>query len=176
MADQKYAVANGVFKLLKDMGDGTHAEVVATETAGGGGAGASNITEVGGNTVTDSLPISGKDGSTIASDANPIPVEIAGGAPFAPNASGTVNIAATNASANVALSSVQDGQVMVTNGAGGDLSFIEFGDGTVAATVTTGTPVNPGTSVVFSVTAAHTHMAAISAGTSTVYATTGKGT
>lgn len=174
MADQKYAVANGIFKLLKDMGDGTHAEVVVAGASGSGGAD-TNITQIGGNDITDSLPITGADGENKASPTNPLPVEDVSGKPFAPNASGTVNIAATATTANIALSVAQDGQVMVTNASGGDLAFIEFGDGTITVTATAGTPINPGTSVVFTVTAAQTHMAAISSGTSTVYATTGTG-
>ena len=36
MADVTYPAAGGVFKKLKDMGDGTHAEVVASSGSGGG--------------------------------------------------------------------------------------------------------------------------------------------
>lgn len=93
--------------------------------------------------------------------------------PFTPG--DTVNIAATGASASVALPNASS-QVMVTVPAGGELTFVRFGASTVTAAVASATPVNPGTSVVFTVAATATHAAAITGGgSSTVYFTAGDG-
>jgi len=93
--------------------------------------------------------------------------------PFTPG--GTVNVAATTTTANVALASGAKDQVMVTNNAGGSLAFVAFGSSAVTATAATSTPVLPGAAYIFTVGTA-THMAAITGtGTATVYATAGQG-
>ena len=95
--------------------------------------------------------------------------------PFTPMTAGTVSRTVSGTTANVALAqgSVQQ-TVMVTSPTANAIAFIEFGDSTVASVAATGTPILPGTVMMFSVGAGVTHMAAIgSAGT--LYVTCGHG-
>ena len=96
-------------------------------------------------------------------------------APFTP--AGTVNVAATDSTANVALPLVARDQVMVTNAPGGSLAFVKFGDSTVEADEDTDTPINPGAAYTFTINPSTTHIAAITGtgGSATVYATAGQG-
>jgi hypothetical protein len=95
--------------------------------------------------------------------------------PFSPGTAGTVSRSVSGTTANVALAKGSTNQtVMVTSPTANAIAFIEFGDSTVAAVAATGTPVLPGTVMVFTIGANVTHMAAIgSAGT--LYATVGYG-
>jgi hypothetical protein len=99
--------------------------------------------------------------------------------PFTPGP--TVNVSAgATATAATAIGKPlnQDKQVLVTVPAGGSqvLSFIKFGDSSVAAT-TSDTPLMPGTAMVFTCGAAQTHFSVIgsAAGPTTVYVTSGQG-
>lgn len=96
-------------------------------------------------------------------------------APFTP--AGTVNIAATDSTANVALPLVARDQVMVTNAPGGSLAFVKFGDDTVESDEDTETPILPGAAYTFTINPTVTHMAAITGtgGSATIYATVGQG-
>lgn len=97
---------------------------------------------------------------------------------------GTVNIAATTTSANVALpigcppTGSERPQVRIYN-AGTNPAFIAFGDANVAATVAAGVPIPPGASVPvekLTVPFGATHVACIlGTGTGTVYFTSGFG-
>lgn len=93
---------------------------------------------------------------------------------------GTVNIAATTSSANVALSIGSNGvgerpQVRVYN-AGTTPVFIAFGASAVAATTAVGIPIAPGGPENFTLPFGATHVAAIyGTGSGTVYFTSGFG-
>jgi multidrug efflux pump subunit AcrA (membrane-fusion protein) len=95
--------------------------------------------------------------------------------PFTPSSNGTVNVPATAASASAELLFPGNTQVMVTCAPGGDLAFVEFGDSSVTASADTSTPVLPGAAYIFTISPSATHFAAVSAGSSTVYVTTGQG-
>lgn len=88
----------------------------------------------------------------------------------------TVTLAATTASARVALPTALISQVMVTNAPGAGLAFVSFGNDTVSAAVASSTPILPGVAYVFTVPSGATHMAAITGtGSATLYATVGQG-
>jgi len=92
----------------------------------------------------------------------------------------TVNVSVSTTTARVAALDVtgQGGashEVRLTN-LGSATSFVVFGDSTVEATVEAGMPILPNTTEKFTVSAAHTHVAAITAsGTATLYVTSGLG-
>lgn len=101
--------------------------------------------------------------------------------PFTPNTAGTVSRTVSGSSARVALPTLGSGSLdqtvmvqsdpLVTSAA---IAFIEFGDVTVAAVASTGTPVLPGVVMILTPPVAATHVAAIgSAGT--LYFTSGRG-
>lgn len=93
--------------------------------------------------------------------------------PFTP--AGTVSRAGATTTANVALAKTGHNQAQITVVAGGNLTFFVFGNSTVEATVA-GFPVQPGTSKIISIDPAATHVAAITAAsTSTSYITVGDG-
>lgn len=94
--------------------------------------------------------------------------------PFAPRPAGTVNIAVSAVSQRVAMNTGNAiGQIRVFNGAT-ETTFVTFGDATVTASATTGTPIPSGAIEVMTVMAA-THVAAIGDGTGTIYFTPGSG-
>ena len=99
-------------------------------------------------------------------------------APFTPKSAGTVNIDVAGTTANVAVTT-QPGvtQVRVMNN-GTATAWITFGDSAVTATTTTGVPVGPGVTEVFTVSKNVTaiYAAAIAAGaTGRIYFTPGSG-
>ncbi len=87
--------------------------------------------------------------------------------PFTPMTAGTVSRTVSGSTQSVALAKGSIPQtVMVTSPTANATAFIEFGDSTVVAVAATGTPILPGTVMMFSVGANVTHIAAIgSAGT-----------
>lgn len=96
---------------------------------------------------------------------------------FTPYTASTVNIAATTTTGRVALpaESTNDENVLVVNPST-NLAFVELGDATVNAVITTSLPILPGTGIVIARKNA-SHMAGImAAGTATLYATLGSGT
>lgn len=96
--------------------------------------------------------------------------------PFTPMTAGTVSRTVTNSTANVALAKTGNPQtVMIVSISTGNIAFIEFGDSTVTASASTGTPVLPGSIVVFTIGASVTHIAAIGSATTTLYITCGHG-
>jgi hypothetical protein len=92
---------------------------------------------------------------------------------FSPIPAGTVTLAATAVTSRTAIAKGNN-QLEITN-AGPDTVFVEVGDSTVAAVVATGYPILLGATRLISVNPLATHIAAISAGTSTVYASAGTG-
>lgn len=95
--------------------------------------------------------------------------------PFTPASAGTVSRTVTGTSASVALAFPSSQQVMVTSPAGNTIAFIEFGTSGVAAVAATGTPIQPGSIMVFTVSASTTHVAAIGTSGTTLYFTSGMG-
>jgi hypothetical protein len=96
--------------------------------------------------------------------------------PFTPLGA-TVNIAANTSTGNVALTTMNDlgGKDVRVYNAGAATVFVNFGISTVTA-ATTDMPVPAGAIEVITVGPAVTHAAAItSAGTATVYFTSGRG-
>lgn len=98
--------------------------------------------------------------------------------PFTP-AGSTVSLAVTSASGRVALTqkpgSSAELTVILRNEGDAEI-FVTFGDSTVTAAAATSMPIPSGSSMVFSVAATNTHVAAITAsGTATLRATSGTG-
>ena len=93
--------------------------------------------------------------------------------PFTP--AGTVSRTVSGSTASVALAKgSRAGTVLISSLAANAVAFIEFGNSDVTASLTTSTPILPGTQRVFTVGNNVTHMAAI--GTAgTLYATVGAG-
>lgn len=100
--------------------------------------------------------------------------------PFSPSPSGTVTLAVTSVTGNIALpTAVGDGPVAVTSAVGSTICFISFGSSSITATAPNGTsgsyPILPGTTQVLDRGNA-TNVAAITASsTATLYFTTGQG-
>jgi hypothetical protein len=95
--------------------------------------------------------------------------------PFGPSGA-TANVAANTGSQRVAFTANADPKQVRVHNTGVVTAFIEFGDGTVTASLTTSMALEPGGKEVFSVSGLQTNMAVILAsGTATVYATPGKG-
>jgi len=95
---------------------------------------------------------------------------------FTPKAAGTVNIAATVASANVLLNRLGQDQLRVKNLDATNAAFINFGNASVTASAATGMPVGPGETLGVTLAIDWTHAAAITgAATATVYFTPGSG-
>lgn len=95
---------------------------------------------------------------------------------FIPLYQGTKQIAATAASANVALAKGTERNIEISN-EGPDTVFVEFGGSSIAAAAATGYPVLPGQSKVIRNIGQATYAAAICAAgkTATVYFTCGDG-
>lgn len=95
--------------------------------------------------------------------------------PFTPMSAGTVSRTVSGTSAQVTLAKTGVPQtVLVQSLVTSAIAFIEFGDSTVVAVAATGTPIQPGIVMTFTIGAAVTTMAAIgSAGT--IYVTCGHG-
>lgn len=93
-------------------------------------------------------------------------------APFTPGA--TAIIAVTGTTGRVALPATGADQVLVTSQASNNPAFIKFGDVTVVATVSD-TPILQGTSQVFTINTAFTHVAAIGIVSTNLYFTRGDG-
>lgn len=93
----------------------------------------------------------------------------------------TVNLAVTTASARVAKTALPTNSGGATHelrivNTGTVVAFVAFGDSAVTADAGTGMPVLPSTVESFQLNASQTHIAAIcTAGTTTLYATTGLG-
>lgn len=98
--------------------------------------------------------------------------------PFTP-AGNTVSLAVTSSNGRVALTQAPSGSAELTvilRNEGDAEVFIKFGDVTVVAAAATSMPIPAGSTMVFSVNALNTHVAAITAsGTATIRATSGSG-
>lgn len=98
--------------------------------------------------------------------------------PFKPNHAGTVSLAATTTSSNVALLGVGAGseyQLRIFN-AGPATAFIARGDANTVTATTGGYPVPPGAIEVITCPASIAYVAAICAsGSATLYLSTGEG-
>lgn len=95
--------------------------------------------------------------------------------PFTPASAGTASRTVSGSTARVALVfGARPQTVMVTSPTANAIAFIEFGDSTVVAVAATGTPIMPGTVMVFTVGDQVTHMAAIGS-SGTLYVTSGHG-
>jgi hypothetical protein len=100
--------------------------------------------------------------------------------PFKPYPAATHPLAVTTATANVALPA-NTAQVMLSTKSADSLCFFEFGGSSVTAIVPSGatlggTPLNGGTTQLFSVPIGATYIAAITAsGTATLYITPAEG-
>ena len=98
-------------------------------------------------------------------------------AAFAPIPASTVLIDVANTTANVALGPLSFSQVRVMNN-GSATAWVNFGDSTVTASLTTGFPVGPGATEVFTIGSAKgaPYAAAIAAAsTGKIYFTPGSG-
>ncbi len=94
---------------------------------------------------------------------------------FTPVTGGTTKITLATSTAAVALTTKGD-QVRVYNSDATNIAFINFGDSTVTATLTTSLPIGPGQVAGFTIGSAATHVATISAaGTPIVYISRGDG-
>ena len=96
--------------------------------------------------------------------------------PFTPNQAGTViaTVAATTAALTLSKGGVAQ-QIMVQALAANAIAFINFGTAAVTATVTTGTPILPGQSYLFTVGGDTTTVATIGTAGNTLYFTSGYG-
>ena len=93
---------------------------------------------------------------------------------FTPVTAGTVNVASTAASSRVPIGT--KGSVLrIKNADATNTAFVEFGDVTVTASLTTSMPLGPGDITGITRAAGWTHMAVICAATATVYCTPGDG-